>query len=117
MLNPGYSDLFGNASTQPLELDLFAFAGDANHDRAVNLQDFNILASNFGQSDRTFSQGDFNYDGTVNLADFNILASHVGQVLGTGGRIVRRPEFGQIPIRPSARLNDRTLAALLAAFV
>jgi hypothetical protein len=30
--------------------------GDANHDRAVNLLDFNILASNFGQSPRDFTQ-------------------------------------------------------------
>jgi hypothetical protein len=47
----------------------------------VNLGDFNILAGNFGQSPRTFSQADFNYDGTVNLADFNILAARFGQTL------------------------------------
>jgi hypothetical protein len=55
--------------------------GDADHDGRVNLQDFNILAANFGQSPRDFTQGDFNYDTIVNLNDFNILASRFGQVL------------------------------------
>jgi len=53
--------------------------GDANGDGRVNLRDFNILASNFGQSPRDFTQGDFNYDGRVNLQDFNLLAGRFGQ--------------------------------------
>jgi len=64
-----------------LQTEFFAFGGDANHDRIVNSTDFNILASNFGQSPRTFSQGDFNYDGTVNSTDFNILAGVFGSPL------------------------------------
>ena len=56
--------------------------GDANGDGRVNLRDFNILASNFGQSPRDFTQGDFNYDGRVNLADFNLLAARFGTALG-----------------------------------
>jgi hypothetical protein len=55
--------------------------GDANNDGNVNLQDFNRLAINFGQSDRDFTQGDFNYDTIVNLQDFNVLASQFGQML------------------------------------
>jgi hypothetical protein len=78
----GILDNFGNASTNPVPLDFFFLQGDANHDRRVNLADFNILAANFGQSNRTFSQGDFTYDGTVNLSDFNILAGRFGVVLG-----------------------------------
>ena len=54
--------------------------GDANIDRTVNLSDFNVLASNFGQGARVWTQGDFNGDDQVNLADFNILASHFGEV-------------------------------------
>ncbi len=61
--------------------DFFALTGDANRDKRVNLQDFNTLAANFGQSPRNFSQGDFNYDGFVNLQDFNLLASRFGTVL------------------------------------
>jgi hypothetical protein len=69
----------------------------------VNLADFNVLASNFGQLSRTFSQGDFNYDGLVNLVDFNILAGRFGQGLAPstfahstisfgGGTLCRRIE-------------------------
>jgi hypothetical protein len=60
----------------------FFLNGDANRDRAVNLLDFNILSTNFGQSPRDFSQGDLNYDGQVNLIDFNILSGNFGQSLG-----------------------------------
>jgi hypothetical protein len=56
--------------------------GDANLDNAVNLQDFNILASNFGQSGRTWVQADFTGDGMVNLQDFNRLAGHFGLSAG-----------------------------------
>jgi uncharacterized delta-60 repeat protein len=59
-------------------LNFFFLQGDANHDGRVNLLDFNILAANFGQSNRDFTQGDFNYNGTVNLQDFNILAGRFG---------------------------------------
>ena len=56
----------------------FTRFGDANVDGLVNLTDFNRLASNFGGTDRVWSQGDFNYDGLVNLTDFNRLASNFG---------------------------------------
>ncbi len=75
-----------NSAGQPMPadhvLDFFALGGDANHDGRVNLADFNILASNFGGSNRRFSQGDFNYDTRVNLADFNIFAGRFGAVAG-----------------------------------
>ena len=64
---------------------IFAFLrGDANGDGAVNLADFNVLAANFGQSPRDFTQGDFDYSGTVNLNDFNLLASRFGQSVASG---------------------------------
>ena len=62
-------------------LTFFFLNADANRDARVNLEDFNILAANFGQSPRDFTQGDFNYDGAVNLSDFNILAARFGQQL------------------------------------
>jgi hypothetical protein len=74
-----------DASGNPLPSDhlyeFFHLTGDANRDRRVNLQDFNILASNFGRSDRDFTQGDFNYDDVVNLVDFNYFASKFGTEL------------------------------------
>jgi agmatine/peptidylarginine deiminase len=78
-----------NPGGAPLPADhVFNFhvlAGDADRDARVNLNDFNILAANFGQSPRTFSQGDFDYDGVVNLNDFNILAARFGFALGGAG--------------------------------
>ena len=85
-----YTATFSNTgieNRQSMELsgdrvqEFFFLAGDFNHDGAVNLADFNILASNFGQSNRTFAQGDANYDGVVNLSDFNILAAKFGSSL------------------------------------
>lgn len=48
-------------------------AGDFNHDGIVNLDDFNIMVSNFNQSFSTtesFSRGDNNVNGRVDLEDF-----------------------------------------------
>jgi len=57
--------------------------GDIDGNGLVNLGDFNILASHFGQtSGATRAQGDLTGDGRVNLDDFNILASNFGN--GTG---------------------------------
>ena len=63
---------------------MFTFrGGDATGDGRVNLNDFNVLAANFGQSPRDFTQGDFNYDNTVNLLDFNLLAARFGTIVST----------------------------------
>jgi hypothetical protein len=64
-------------------LEFTFLPGDATGEGTVNLADFNILASNFGQSGRDFGQGNFDYDpaGNVNLADFNILAGRFGTSL------------------------------------
>jgi hypothetical protein len=74
----GVSNAAGTTIAVDYALDFFVLAGDANRDGRVNLQDFNILAANFGQSSSDFAHGDFNYDGQVNLRDFNILAGRFG---------------------------------------
>jgi hypothetical protein len=73
-------------------LDFFILAGDANRDRVVNSDDFNLFATYFGQSGKNFSQGNFNYDaaGLVNSDDFNILAANFGVSLGADGTLARR---------------------------
>ncbi len=75
-------DKAGNPLAEPLVAEFSFLNGDATGDGRVNLEDFNILAANFGQSNRTFTQGDFNYDGVVNLDDFNLLAGRFGQSVG-----------------------------------
>jgi len=86
--------------------NFFFLLGDANRDRAVNLADFNILAANFGQAGRTFSQGNFDYDpaGNVNLADFNILASRFGSALAG---VSSTPPLGGGSGRAGDLSNDR----------
>jgi hypothetical protein len=54
------------------------FSGDANRDRDVDLADFNILKSHFGQDDAAWGDGDFDGDSLVSLSDFNLLKSNFG---------------------------------------
>jgi hypothetical protein len=70
-----------NVMTSQCVLDFFVLSGDANHDRTINALDFNLLATNFGGSAKTFAQGDFNYDTTVNSTDFNVLATRFNTTL------------------------------------
>jgi parallel beta-helix repeat protein len=65
----------------PNTIDFHVLAGDANRDKSVNFTDLLVLAQNYGQTGRTFSQGDFNYDGTVNFGDLLLLAQRYGQQL------------------------------------
>jgi hypothetical protein len=93
LLAAGITDPAGNSLAQDYVLDYFFLQADANHDAAVNLGDFNIIAANFGQSPRDFTQGDFNYDGVVNLTDFNILAARFGNVLTAPSSATIRSSF------------------------
>ena len=83
----GITTAGGTPMSDDYSFDFHFLRGDANHDARVNLQDFNILASNFGQSGPgiDFTRGDFNYDATVNLQDFNLLAARFGTALVPGG--------------------------------
>ncbi len=69
------SDAAGNPLASDFTFDFFAFAGDANHDRTVDISDLGILATNWQGSGKTFAQGDFNYDGIVDISDLGILAT------------------------------------------
>jgi hypothetical protein len=77
------NDPANNTLQADVTVDFFVLSGDANHNRAVDIGDFNVLASNFGKSGQTYSHGNFDYsaDGTVTIMDFNILATHFGKTL------------------------------------
>jgi hypothetical protein len=70
-----------------------ALPGDANLDGTVDTLDFNVLAANFGGTQRTWQTADFNFDGLVDTLDFNALAANFGRTSanatsGSGAAIV-----------------------------
>jgi phosphoheptose isomerase len=95
----GVTNPAGTSIAVDYALQFFFIAGDANHDGSVKLDDFNILATNFGLSGKTFSEGNFNYDpaGLVNSDDFNILAARFGMSLGPAAATLPAP-FSRIPL-------------------
>ena len=80
----------------------YTLNGDADLDAAVNLNDFNRLAANFGQSNKQWFEGDFTYDGAVNLSDFNLLAGNFG---ASASATTNGPD-GTTPSRWGKRLLD-----------
>lgn len=63
--------------------------GDANLDRTVNIADFSLLASSFGQSGTDWPRGDFNYDATTNISDFALMAANFGLTFTPGSTPAR----------------------------
>jgi hypothetical protein len=78
----GVTDALGTALAANHVFNFHFLVGDANHDAKVDSDDFNILATNFGLSNRIFSHGDFNYDTLVTSDDFNLLATKFGAIPG-----------------------------------
>jgi hypothetical protein len=70
------ADTFGNQMANDFTFKFFSLAGDANHDRVVDVSDLGILATNWQGTGKTFNQGDFNYDGIVDVSDLGILATN-----------------------------------------
>jgi hypothetical protein len=88
VLSVSDQDLPGATAGSSLALMLtgrVAIGGDATLDDAVNLNDFNVLAANFGSTSGTWQTGDFTLDQLVNLNDFNVLAGNFGMTAGPGG--------------------------------
>jgi hypothetical protein len=92
LLNQTTGDLFDTSTLATTTYDLATFSAswllpinlpDANRDRFVDTQDFNLLAANFGGSAKVFSQGNFDYDvsGNVNSIDFDIFIAQYGKSL------------------------------------
>lgn len=84
------ADPAGNRLEEDFVHDFYILAGDANRDRKVDFFDFLILRSNYGKSDKLFSEGDFNYDRQVDFFDFLILRGNYNVTLpppGGGGSL------------------------------
>jgi N-acetylmuramoyl-L-alanine amidase len=75
------TDVAGNALASNATANFFFMNGDGDRNGTVTIQDFNLLAANFGKSGRTFAQGNYDYsgDGVVTIQDFNILATNFGK--------------------------------------
>jgi hypothetical protein len=93
----------------------YAYGGDANLDRTVDLTDFTLLAANFNQSGKIFSQGNFNYDasGIVDLTDFTLLAAKFNQMLPGAARAQREVRgAGLTEGGPAANLTQTNIDIL-----
>jgi hypothetical protein len=58
----------------------FTYAGDANLDGKVNIDDYGRIDANVGQSGTVFGwyNGDFNFDGKINIDDYGLIDSVIG---------------------------------------
>jgi hypothetical protein len=104
-----FADEWGNAYPVAYDYNFFALAGDADHDRDVDVNDLGILATHWQKSPRAFSQGDFDYNGTVDVNDLGILASHWQQ--GLAPPLAPASISGRSPRRATERFVDQIFAA------
>jgi len=84
-----YYELPGNIPSGPipvlrviwetLDSPYVSRSGDANRDGKIDLTDFGILKSHFGQSVDRWTVADFNGDGFVDSDDFGTLKLHFGE--------------------------------------
>jgi hypothetical protein len=75
------ADATGNALAQDVTQPFHVLSGDLDRDGSVGFSDLLVLAQNYGQTGRTFSQGNIDYDatGTVGFSDLLLLAQNYGQ--------------------------------------
>src|SRR5437868_5332603 len=83
-------------SLEPREL----FAAGGLTGQYYDNADFNVRASNFGQSGRAWQQADFNGDGNVDTTDFNFLAANFG---GTPARLTE--DSGSITLNAGQKVD------------
>jgi len=78
-------DASGNVAAFDMQIPFFFLRGDANFDRLVDTQDFNLFAQNYAGVDTSYVKGDFNFDRKIDSMDLNILVSQFGRRLPPPG--------------------------------
>jgi fibronectin-binding autotransporter adhesin len=65
-------------------LVMYTYAGDANLDGKINIDDYGNIDSNVSKSGTVFGwfAGDFNYDGKINIDDYGIIDSNINRQAG-----------------------------------
>lgn len=92
--------------------------GDADVSGAVDSNDFNALASNFGLAGRFWFHGDFNFNGTVNSDDFNLLAANFGlSATGPSGEVTPQDWANLAAAVPEPAAAASLAAAMLTALL
>ena len=56
----------------------FTYAGDANLDGKINIDDYGLIDTSVGLGLTGWFNGDFNYDGKINIDDYGIIDVNVG---------------------------------------
>ena len=86
----------------------YTLSGDADVTGTVDTLDFNLLATNFGQSGKMWQDGDFDYSMAVDTLDFNLLAVNFGQSMPADsvGALVPEPA-GALLLVGAAMLGAR----------
>jgi hypothetical protein len=81
----GVSDTNGSTLPTGYWTAFHLLGGDVNADRIVNFSDLLILAQNYGQTGRGYSQGNLDYsaDGLVGFDDLLLLSQRYGSSLVT----------------------------------
>ena len=81
--------------------NFFHLTADANHDRNVNFNDLVILAQNYDQAQKAFSQGDFNYDSGTDFNDLVMLAQRYNTSLPAAGAVVETATAAPVLASPA----------------
>jgi hypothetical protein len=98
----------GNTIDSTTILIRYTYYGDADLNRSVDLDDFNLLAGSFGAAQNKWSLGNFDYDSDVDLDDFNLLAGNFGLTLsGPEASAAGSSSVVQTPIASKVLRNSR----------
>jgi hypothetical protein len=68
----------GQTVTGPNALVMYTYAGDANLDGKITVDDYGRIDFNVGLGSSGWFNGDFNYDGKITVDDYGIIDINVG---------------------------------------